>query len=177
MPEKFDDSDMKIVGAPQKKADDVDFQGFLAESSRQHFNGNIAKAKTLGANIVSSFSYSAAPVELVELIRQSGVEPTDEVLRQARFLSVFSAEISLEGRGIRTGTILIRMDGRDDHPTEVTVSLRDEAAEAGRRAEQSARSWKKTCTLLAIVFAVLLLAVSFAYVVGGTGHVALYAAF
>ena len=96
MPDHFDDSDMKIVGAPQKKTDDVDFQGFLAESSRQHFNGNIAKAKTLGANIVSSFSYSAAPEELVELIRQSGVEPTDEVLRQARFLSVFSAEISLE---------------------------------------------------------------------------------
>ena len=96
MPELYDDSDMKIVGAPQKSADDVDFQGFLAESSRQHFNGNIAKAKTLGANIVSSFSYRAAPAELVDFVMENGVTPTEDVLLQARFLSVFSAEISLE---------------------------------------------------------------------------------
>ena len=96
MPELYDDSDMKIVGAPQKKADDVDFQGFLAESSRQHFNGNIAKAKTLGANIVSSFSYRAAPAELVDFVMENGVLPTEDVLLQTRFLSVFSAEVSLE---------------------------------------------------------------------------------
>ena len=72
-----------------------EFQGFLAESSRQHFNGNIAKARTLGANIVSSFSYSAAPAELVDFVMEHGVVPTEDVLLQARYLSVFSAELSL----------------------------------------------------------------------------------
>ena len=95
MPEFFDDSDMKIVGAPAKKADDVDFQGLLAESSKQHFNGNIAKAKMLGANIVSAFSYRAAPEELVNLVREAGVAPSDDVMQQVRYLSVFSAEVSL----------------------------------------------------------------------------------
>ncbi len=95
MPELFDDSDMKIVGAPARKTDDVDFQGLLAESSKQHFNGNVAKAKMLGANIVSAFSYRAAPEELVAFIREAGVEPTEAVLQQVRYLSVFSAEVSL----------------------------------------------------------------------------------
>lgn len=95
MPEIFDDSDMKIVGAPAKKTEDTDFQGMLAESSRQHFNGNVAKAKMLGANIVSAFSYRAAPEELITLIKDSGVTPTDDILQQVRFLSVFSAEVSL----------------------------------------------------------------------------------
>ena len=96
MPEFFDDSDMKIVGQPRKSAPETDFQGLLEESSRQHFNGNVAKAKTLGTNIVSSFSYRAAPEELLQIIRQAGVKPTEDVLQQVRFLSVFSAEVSLQ---------------------------------------------------------------------------------
>ncbi len=96
MPEFFDDSDMKIVGQPRQNAPETDFQGLLEESSRQHFNGNVAKAKTLGTNIVSSFSYRAAPEELLQVIRQAGVKPTDEVLQQVRYLSVFSAEVSLQ---------------------------------------------------------------------------------
>lgn len=95
MPQNYDDSDMKIVGAPAAPARESEFQGFLAESSRQHFNGNIAKAKTLGANIVSSFSYKAAPAELVDFVMENGVVPTEDVLLQTRFLSVFSAELSL----------------------------------------------------------------------------------
>jgi hypothetical protein len=87
---------MKIVGAPaQNRQAATDFQRFLAETSRQHFNGNVAKAKALGANIVSAFSYRAAPEELVQVIREAGVEPTETVLRQVRFLSVFAAELSL----------------------------------------------------------------------------------
>ncbi len=96
MSEFFDDSDMKIVGQPGKSAPETDFQGLLEESSRQHFNGNVAKAKTLGTNIVSSFSYRAAPEELLQLIRQAGVKPTEDVLQQVRYLSVFSAEVSLQ---------------------------------------------------------------------------------
>ena len=95
MAQNYDDSDMKIVGAPPAPRKESEFQGFLAESSRQHFNGNTAKAKTLGANIVSSFSYRAAPAELVDFVMENGVLPTEDVLLQVRYLSVFSAELCL----------------------------------------------------------------------------------
>ena len=95
MAPKFDDSDMKIAGRPGVKTEETDFSGLLAESSRQHFNGNVAKAKTLGANIVSSYSYRAAPAELVDFVMENGVTPTEAVLLQARYLSVFSAEFCL----------------------------------------------------------------------------------
>lgn len=91
----FDDSDMKIVGAPGRRADETDTAAFLAESGRQHFNGNFAKAKELGANIVSAFSYKAAPDELRDGIRACGVEPDETALTQAKYLSVFSAEYCL----------------------------------------------------------------------------------
>ena len=95
MSQVYDDSDMKIVGAPKAPERESEYQGFLAESSRQHFNGNIAKARTLGSNIVSSFSYKAAPAELVDFVMENGVVPTEDVLLQIRFLSVFSAELSI----------------------------------------------------------------------------------
>ena len=90
-----EDSDMKIVGAPADRKEESDTAGFLAELGREHFNGNYAKAKTLGANIVSAFSYRAAPEELTALLREAGVEPTEAVLLQVRILSVFSAEYCL----------------------------------------------------------------------------------
>ncbi|MBQ7638479.1 MAG: hypothetical protein IJS90_06240 [Clostridia bacterium] len=92
----FDDSDMKIVG--EKKAvqeDSSEFQGYLDESSKQHFNGNAAKAKALGMNIVSSFSYKAAPAELVQFVIEQGIKPTDDIMLQVRYLSVFAAEYCL----------------------------------------------------------------------------------
>jgi len=92
----FDDSDMKIVGEENtSSAENNDFQGYLDESSKQHFNGNAAKAKTLGTNIVSSFSYRAAPAELVQFVIEQGVKPTDNIMLQVRFLSVFAAEYCL----------------------------------------------------------------------------------
>ena len=92
----FDDSDMKIVGASGALGEEnYDFQGYLAESSKQHFNGNAKKAKVLGTNIVSSFSYRAAPAELVQFVIEQGIKPTDSIMLQVRFLAVFSAEYSL----------------------------------------------------------------------------------
>ena len=96
MPEFFDDSDMKIAGERVPSVEEPDWNGFLAESSKQHFNGNIAKAKALGGNIVSAFSYRAAPAELVDYVMEHGVVPTEDVLLQVRFLSVFSAEYCLD---------------------------------------------------------------------------------
>ncbi|MBQ7688257.1 MAG: hypothetical protein IJT27_03455 [Clostridia bacterium] len=92
----FDDSDMKIVGAVGKApAQATETADFLAESGRQHFNGNFAKAKALGANIVSAFSYQAAPEELDAMVRERGLQPEGVLLQQMKFLSVFSAEYCL----------------------------------------------------------------------------------
>ena len=96
MSEKFDDSDMKIVGRPVRPAESGEALRFIEYTSKEHFNGNFRKAKALGANIVSAFSYSAAPEELEALIRSHGVEPTPDVVRQVRFLSVFSAQVAIE---------------------------------------------------------------------------------
>ena len=95
MAQTFDDSDMKIVGAPAPaaaRASSGETAAFLAELGRQHFNGNYAKAKELGSNIVSVFSYRSPPEELVETIRSFGVPVDEAVLEQAKILAVFSAE-------------------------------------------------------------------------------------
>ncbi len=92
-----EDSDMKIVGSSQFNKEDVfDVIQLIEETKNQRFNGNSAKAKALGANIVSAFSYKAAPDELQQLADQYGVKITDEVLLQMKILSVFSAEYCLD---------------------------------------------------------------------------------
>lgn len=91
----YDDSDMKIVGMPRQTPEETETAAFLAESGRQHFNGNFSKAKALGGNIVSTFSYKAAPEELREMICACGLEPEAPILTQAKYLSVFSAEYCL----------------------------------------------------------------------------------
>ena len=95
MPRYHDDSDMKIVGARAPKVEDINTADVLAALAQQHFNGNYAKAKALGANIVSAFSYHAAPDELKELVLEAGVSPDDGVMLQVKILSVFSAEYCL----------------------------------------------------------------------------------
>ncbi len=92
---RYDDSDMKIVGSAERKKEDINTADFLAALAQQHFNGNYAKAKALGSNIVSAFSYRAAPEELKELVREAGVAPDDDVMLQVKILSVFSAEYCL----------------------------------------------------------------------------------
>lgn len=97
MADRFEDSDMKIVGRTESPAAQAnEALRFIEYTSKEHFNGNFRKAKALGANIVSAFSYRAAPEELVSLIREHGVEPTPAVIRQVRFLSVFSAQVAIE---------------------------------------------------------------------------------
>lgn len=92
-----EDSDMKIVGNSQIVKEDVfDVIQLIEETKNQRFNGNSAKAKTLGANIVSAFSYKAAPDELVQLATEHEISITDEVLLQMKILSVFSAEYCLD---------------------------------------------------------------------------------
>lgn len=91
-----EDSDIKIVDGQFGKSDDFfDAVEFIEETKKQRFNGNNAKAKALGANIVSSFSYHAAPEELAQLAGEFGVEITPEVLVQIKILSVFTAEVCL----------------------------------------------------------------------------------
>ncbi|MBR5409396.1 MAG: hypothetical protein IK104_01890 [Clostridia bacterium] len=96
MTERFDDSDMKIVGRREPRAEAGETLKFMEYTSREHFNGNFRKARALGANIVSAFSYTAAPEELVAFIKEHGVEPTPALIRQVRFLSVFSAQYAIE---------------------------------------------------------------------------------
>ena len=91
-----EDSDIKIADGKFGKSDDFfDAVEFIEETKKQRFNGNNAKARALGANIVSSFSYSAAPDELLALAEEFGVEITPEVLLQIKILSVFTAEVCL----------------------------------------------------------------------------------
>lgn len=92
-----EDSDMKIVGSTQLQKEDVfDVIQLINETKNQRFNGNSAKAKALGANIVSAFSYKAAPEELQLMAERHGVEITEHVLLQMKILSVFSAEYCLD---------------------------------------------------------------------------------
>ena len=91
-----EDSDIKIADGRFGMTDDAfDAIEFIEESKRQRFNGNTAKAKTLGANIVSAFSYNAAPDELTALAERYGITVTPEILMQIKILSVFSAEVCL----------------------------------------------------------------------------------
>ena len=92
----FDDSDMKIVGTADHCADTFDTISFLEESRKQHFNGNLQKARTLGSAIVSAFSYKAAPDEQVLLAQKCGVQLDDTAVLQMKQLTVFAAEYSLE---------------------------------------------------------------------------------
>ena len=97
MSDMRDDSDVKIAGRNfEKKDDSFDALSLIEETKRQRFNGNTAKAKVLGANIVSAFSYKAAPEELRLLAGEYAVEMTGEVLLQLKILSVFSAEYCLK---------------------------------------------------------------------------------
>ena len=91
--EHFDDADMKIVGEqPRVHYDHFDALDFIRETKLQRFNGNTAKAKTLGVNIVSAFSYKAAPDELYSMAKEMGIEIDAQILLQIKILSVFSAE-------------------------------------------------------------------------------------
>ena len=97
MSKHIEDSDMKIVGATKLGADDsFDVIKLVEETKAQRFNGNHSKAKMLGANIVSAFSYKAAPDELLSLAREHNIELTDELLLQMKILTVFSAEYCLD---------------------------------------------------------------------------------
>ena len=94
----FDDSDIKIADGSSEAAhtDDIDTMAFIEEAKRQHFNGNTAKAKLLGRGIVSAFSYKSAPDELFAAAKRHGIDPDPKTVLQIKFLSVFSAEYSLE---------------------------------------------------------------------------------
>ena len=93
----FDDTDMKIVGEqhPHSHYDHFDALDFIRETKLQRFNGNTAKAKALGSNIVSAFSYKAAPEELYNMAKEMGIEIDADILLQIKILSVFSAEYCL----------------------------------------------------------------------------------
>ncbi len=94
----FDDSDIKIANGADNtpKTEDIDTMAFIEETKRQHFNGNTAKAKLLGRGIVSAFSYKSAPEELFAAAARHGITPDGKTVLQIKFLSVFSAEYSLE---------------------------------------------------------------------------------
>ena len=93
----FDDSDMKIAdGGSREKSDAIDTAAFLEETGNQHFNGNMSKAKALGSDIVSAFSYRDTPDDVKELILSAGIESSFVVLNEIRILSVFCAEYCLD---------------------------------------------------------------------------------
>ncbi len=92
-----EDSDMKIVGSGGlTKEDAFDVIQLIEETKNQRFNGNSQKAKALGSNIVSAFSYKAAPDEVIALADSYGIKVNDDILLQMKILSVFSAEYCLD---------------------------------------------------------------------------------
>lgn len=92
-----EDSDMKIVGSSHfTKEEGFDVIQFVEETKLHRFNGNSAKAKALGSNIVSAFSYKAATEDLTALANEYGVIITDSVLLQIKILTVFSAEYCID---------------------------------------------------------------------------------
>lgn len=97
MPIMNDDSDMKIVGAEKKASQDgSETMQLLEEAGAQHFNGNMAKARALGRDIVSAFSYRNTPDDILELISSLQVPASDVVLSEIRILKVFCAEYSMD---------------------------------------------------------------------------------
>lgn len=88
---------MKIVGSDDpSRLDGIDADEFLEETGRQHFNGNMAKARSLGRDIVSAFSYKNVPEDVLSLIRLHGLAETAVLLDEIRILSVFCAEYSMD---------------------------------------------------------------------------------
>ena len=97
MPFNREDSDMKIVGKENEAfSDGIDADAFLEETGRQHFNGNMAKARALGSDIVSAFSYKNVPDEICALIKAHGLPEDDVLLSEIRILNVFCAEYSMD---------------------------------------------------------------------------------
>lgn len=97
MPFTNDDSDMKIVGSDRNQpSDGIDTCAFLEETGKQHFNGNMAKAKALGRDIVSAFSYKSVPEDITGLIERHGLISDAVLLSEIRILSVFCAEYCMD---------------------------------------------------------------------------------
>lgn len=97
MPFLNDDSDMKIIGADGKQpSDGIDTCAFLEETGKQHFNGNMAKAKALGRDIVSAFSYRSVPENIAALIERYGIERSKVLSDEIRILCVFCAEYCMD---------------------------------------------------------------------------------
>lgn len=89
-----DDSDVKIFGQ-EKKKDGFDPISLIEEVKKHRFNGNAAKAKTIGSHLAVAFVLNAAKEELVSLAESLDVVLTDKVIYQIKALSVFSAEYCL----------------------------------------------------------------------------------
>ena len=99
MPLKNDDSDMKIVGSENNDAsasDAIDAGAFLRETGRQHFNGNMSKARSLGADTVGSFSCRGIPEDIERLMDTFRAAPTEMILDEIRILKVFCAEYCMD---------------------------------------------------------------------------------
>ncbi|MCR5041832.1 MAG: hypothetical protein K6C36_07045 [Clostridia bacterium] len=95
----YNDSDMKIVGAPVKNEPSVDETVLLRRMHEQTFNGNIRKAGALGTQIVSAFSYSgasSAPQDVLEKAAAYTVPVDDELIFQLKLLTFFTAEYCVE---------------------------------------------------------------------------------
>lgn len=97
MVQKNDDSDMKIVGrGSDEQADGADACAFLEETAKQHFNGNMSKAKALGRDIVSAFSYRSLPEDIAALAQSHELECGAVLCDEIRILTVFCAEYCMD---------------------------------------------------------------------------------
>lgn len=92
-----EDSDMKIVGSPHfTKEEGFDAVAFIEETKVQRFNGNSSKAKSLGSNIVSAFTYKTAPDDIVKTAAKYNITIDNDILLQIKILSVFTAEYCID---------------------------------------------------------------------------------
>ena len=92
-----DDSDMKIIGS--SAAEETELSRMIAyteEARRNRLNGNTAKAKAIGADIVSAFSWTLVPEEIASLAEACSVKTDNaNVLQQMNILGALAAEYCL----------------------------------------------------------------------------------
>lgn len=96
-----EDSDIKtsLPGSEKAVNDDDDAMALVREAHTQKMNGNIQKAKSLGSQIVSTFSYSGAgtaPDDVLAIIDECSLEPDDKLFEQIKILTVFTAEYCID---------------------------------------------------------------------------------
>lgn len=89
MTERFDDSDMKIVGGPSAQQNEIKDNESVNLYEEQQLNGNIDKAQTLGATL-------AGDIGALQVDSTSSLPDDDMISVQQKLLMIFSFVVGME---------------------------------------------------------------------------------